>query len=63
MTVKLPSDPTPKSRNEFDFESGPDALSYCHNVACQLVDLAESLCAQDKIRHHLENPRTKTDLG
>lgn len=57
MTVKLPSNPNEKSHSAFDFTSGPEALSYCHLVACHLVDLCESLEAQSTIRSHLDNPR------
>lgn len=58
MTVKLPSNPDEKSRLAFDFASGPEALSYCHTVACHLVELCESLVTLPKIREHLDNPRT-----
>ena len=54
--VKLPSNPDAKSHKSFDFESGPDALDYCHAVACHLVALCESLGAQSKIREYLESP-------
>ena len=57
MTVKLPSNPYEQSRLAFDFASGPEALSYCHSVACHLVELCESLEAQTTIRSHLDHPR------
>jgi hypothetical protein len=57
-TVKLPANPNTQSRRSFDFASGPDALEYCHSVACHLVDLCESLEAQPKIRAYLDNPPT-----
>jgi hypothetical protein len=57
MTVKLPANPNKRSRNEFNFDSGPEALSYCHFVACHLVGLCESLEAQTEIRSYLDNPR------
>lgn len=58
MTVKLPSNPDEKSRLAFDFTDGPEALSYCHAVACHLVELCELLVSQPIIRSHLDNPRT-----
>jgi hypothetical protein len=57
MTVRLPSNPENKSRQSFDFTSGPEALSYCHMVACHLVDLCEALEAEEKLRNYLDNPR------
>jgi hypothetical protein len=56
MTVKLPANPDTKSRSAFNFDSGPEALSYCHSVACHLVELCESLEAQTKVASHLANP-------
>lgn len=41
MRVALPENPEAKSRNQFRFENGPDALSYSHEVLCHLTDLAE----------------------
>jgi hypothetical protein len=49
MTVKLPANPDKRGRFAFDFDSGPEALSYCHSVACHLVELCESLEAQTKV--------------
>jgi hypothetical protein len=57
VTVRLPSNPDRHSRKGFDFRSGPEALSYCHSVACHLVELCELLEAQATIRSHLDNPR------
>jgi len=57
-TVKLPSNPAAQSRASFDFESGPDALEYCHSVACHLVELCEFLEAEPEIRSYLDNPPT-----
>lgn len=57
MTVKLPANPNRKSRKAFDFDSGPEALSYCHSVANHLVKLCDSLKAQTKVALFLENPR------
>ena len=57
VTIKLPSNPDTKGRYAFDFDSGPEALSYCHEVACHLVELCESLEAQTKIASYLANPR------
>jgi hypothetical protein len=56
VTVKLPSNPEAKSRRCFDFASGPEALEYCHSVACSVVELCELLESQPKIRMHLDNP-------
>jgi hypothetical protein len=56
MTAKLPSNPKQKSRQSFDFETGPEILTYCHTVACHLVDLCEALEAQEKVKFHLNNP-------
>jgi hypothetical protein len=55
MIVKLPANPEKKSRN-FDFENGPDALTYCHSVANHLVDLCNSMMTQTKIAAYLTNP-------
>jgi hypothetical protein len=57
MTVKLPSNPENNSRRSFEFATGPEALSYCHAVACHLVDLCEALEAEEKVKFHLDNPR------
>jgi hypothetical protein len=57
MSVRLPANPNKKSRKTFDFDSGPEALSYCHSVACHLVELCESLEAQAKVAAYLANPR------
>jgi hypothetical protein len=57
MTVKLPANPDKRGRLAFDFDAGPEALSYCHSVACYLVELCESLEAQTKVASHLANPR------
>src|SRR5206468_3312111 len=42
VNVKLPSNPEKNSRRSFDFQKGPEALSYCHTLACHLVDLCHS---------------------
>jgi hypothetical protein len=57
MTVKLPANPSKKSRTAFDFNSGPDALGYCHSVVTHLVKLCEILKAQTKVASYLANPR------
>ena len=57
MTIKLPDNPDEEERSNFDFNSGPEALSYCHSVACHLVGLCESLESQPKIASYLANPR------
>jgi hypothetical protein len=57
MNVKLPLNPDQKSRLSFDFAKGPEALTYCHTVACHLVDICQALEALEKVRHHLDNPR------
>lgn len=53
-TVKLPANPEVQSRMVYDFESGPEALEYCHSVACHLVDVCESLEAEPKLRSYLD---------
>jgi len=57
MTIRLPANPDEEKRTGFDFDSGPEALSYCHSVACHLVELCESLEAQTKVATYLANPR------
>ena len=57
MTIRLPANPDEEKRAGFDFDSGPEALSYCHSVACHLVELCESLEAQTKVASYLDNPR------
>jgi hypothetical protein len=57
MIIKLPANPHEQSRKAFDFDSGPEALRYCHSVACHLVELCESLEAQTKVASYLANPR------
>lgn len=57
VTIKLPANPDTKGRRAFDFDSGPEALSYCHLVACHLVELCESLEAQTKVAAYLANQR------
>jgi hypothetical protein len=57
MTVKLPANPHEQSRKAFDFDSGPEALSYCHSAACHLVELCESMEVQAKVASYLANPR------
>jgi hypothetical protein len=56
MSIRLPANPDRKNRRVFDFASGPEALSYCHSVACHLVGLCESLEAQEKVALFLANP-------
>jgi hypothetical protein len=56
-TIKLPANPDAKGRYTFDFDSGPEALSYCHSVACHLVEICESLDAQTKVASYLADPR------
>lgn len=58
MNVKLPANPERKRRLSFDFATGPEALSYCHTVACQLVDVCQALDSLERVRHHLDTPRT-----
>jgi hypothetical protein len=55
MIVKVPANPSKKSR-EFDFEDGPDALSYCHSVASHLVKLCDTLKVQTKVASYLASP-------
>ena len=56
--IKLPANPETKSRKAFDFETGPEALSYCHRVAIEAVDLCEKLKNQTKLGEYLENPKS-----
>lgn len=56
VSVKLPENPRAKSRRDYRFENGPEALTYCHEVACHLVELSEKLCDLPKIKHHLDHP-------
>lgn len=60
MTIKLPANPDKKSRRTFDFESGPEALSYCHSMACHLVELCEALETQQKVASYLANTERAT---
>ncbi|WP_433207491.1 hypothetical protein ACQP1G_22090 [Nocardia sp. CA-107356] len=53
MTVKLPANPSVQSRARFDFESGPDALQYCHTIAAHLVELSEEVTALPAVAGHL----------
>lgn len=48
MTVKLPSNPE-SGRWSYDFSTGPDALQYCHAVACHMVGIVEELERQPEI--------------
>ena len=57
MTIKLPANPQAHSHRAFDFDAGPEALRYCHAVACHLVELCESLAAQPTVASYLANPR------
>ena len=56
VTVKLPANPKAKSREKFDFNTGPEALIYCHSLTCHFVELCESLNSQTKIALYLSNP-------
>ena len=56
-SIKLPANPEVKNKRAFDFTSGPDALAYCHIVACHLVDICELLENQAAVRHHREHPQ------
>ncbi|MBX3245458.1 MAG: hypothetical protein KF685_13480 [Acidobacteria bacterium] len=56
MTVKLPTNPTSKSRSGFDFASGPDALTYCHDTTTKLMKLCTDLMALKEISEYLNNP-------
>ncbi|WP_280392300.1 hypothetical protein [Nocardia brasiliensis] len=53
MTVKLPANPSAKSRLQFDFESGPDALQYCHMITAHLIELSEQVAALPSVARHL----------
>ncbi|WP_174188564.1 hypothetical protein [Nocardia barduliensis] len=59
MTVKLPGNPSEKSRLRFDFESGPDALQYCHMIATHLVKLGEDVTALPAVAKHLRGIETE----
>ncbi|MFI9504777.1 hypothetical protein [Nocardia sp. NPDC052566] len=58
-TVKLPANPSEKSRLRFDFESGPDALQYCHMIAAHLVELSEEVTALPAVAKHLRGTETE----
>lgn len=57
VNIKLPANPETKSRKSFDFINGPEALSYCHRIAVEMIDLCEKLKTQTKLGVHLKNPR------
>lgn len=61
MTVKLPASPTSKGRgrHDYDFDAGPEALAYCHELARHLVGLCEALQSQTTIATKLANPGAK----
>jgi hypothetical protein len=58
MTIKLPANPKSKGRgrHNYDFDAGPEALAYCHELACHLVGLCEALQSQTAIATQLANP-------
>ena len=60
MTVRLPENPGAQSRTAYRFETGPEALGYCHSVACHLVELCEQLVALDVIRECLLFPERQS---
>lgn len=60
-TVKLPANPEAQSRASFNFDRGPEALEYCHMVACNLVELCEALESEERIRTYLDNPPQDDD--
>lgn len=41
-TVKLPANPRAHCRESFDFDNGPDVLTYAHALACHLTEVAEA---------------------
>lgn len=61
MTVKLPASPKSegRGRHNYDFNAGPEALAYCHELACHLVGLCEALQSQTTIATQLANPGAK----
>lgn len=61
MTVKLPASPKSEGlgRHDYDFDAGPEALAYCHKLACHLVGLCETLQSQTIIATKLANPGAK----
>lgn len=56
VTVHLPANPSAQSRRGFDFEGGPDALSYCHAAACHIVDICDLIQQQPTIQKYLDCP-------
>lgn len=53
MTVKLPANPSAQSRLRFDFDSGPEALQYCHAITAHLVELSEGVVALPEVSKHI----------
>lgn len=41
-TVKLPANPRARRREAFDFDNGPDVLTYAHALVCHLTEVAEA---------------------
>lgn len=54
VNVRLPDNPDTKSRKQFNFSNGPEALSYCYEVAIEMIDLCEKLKNQTKLADYLK---------
>lgn len=53
MTYKLPANPEAKSHYKFDFENGPDSLTYCWEMVTHLVKITETVAKEEKIAEAL----------
>jgi hypothetical protein len=60
VTVRLPANPGEQSRRKYDFDRGPDALNYCHDVLCHLVDVAETTEGLPEVRSYLDSPAQRS---
>ena len=54
MTFKLPANPEARSHQRFDYDSGPDALTYCWQLVAHLVGLAVEVVALPKIADYID---------
>jgi len=59
VTVRLPANPQARSRTRFDFDSGPDVMSYVHALLCHLTGLAEVTEQLPRIAAHRNKPYNK----
>ena len=55
-SIRLPSNPNVQTRRSYGQGDGPDALDYCHRLACHLVELCEHLESLPEVRYHLDHP-------